>query len=134
MRWPLRRRVLPPTRRNVPAQRSSASRAPLPSDHIRRDPVVTAGIIGAVATLVAAVVTAVVTLVTVYHPPATQHDTNGSQSQASCTGVAEDYYTQLQRNPGIIGALIVVATTDPDARRCGINATTIELMENGMEP
>jgi hypothetical protein len=119
------RRVPPP--QDVPAPRSSIP-SPRP---VRRDPAVTAGIIGAAGSIVAGLVAAVVTLVTVYHPPATSTDNNHSQPQTSCPVVVEDYYTELHRNPGIIKALIVVAAVDPDARRCGIDATAIELMKNG---
>lgn len=93
-----------------------------------------AGIVTAAATMAAAVVAAVVTLTTVYHPPSSSHDTNTGQSQTSCAVVAEDYYLDIKRNPGIVKALIVVVSADPDARRCGINATTIELMKEGTSP
>jgi hypothetical protein len=124
---PSGRLALPSPSRNVPAPRPYIP----PPRPVPRDPAITAGIIGAVGSIVAGAVTAIVTLVTVYHPPATSTDINNSQSQPSCPVVAEDYYIELHRNPGIVKALIGVATADTDARRCGIDATTIELMKNG---
>lgn len=46
----------------------------------------------------------------------------------SCPTVAEYYRNELRHDPAMIQALDSIAGTDPDARQCGIDETTLRLM------
>jgi hypothetical protein len=102
-----------------------AQRIPAP-EPLRRNPFVIAAGLTATATLAVGVYTGIVTIVT--HPPTNPAGTSNSQSQTSCPTVAEDYYTKIHRNPGIVRALVDIVRIDPDARRCGITPIIIEIM------
>ena len=96
----------------------------------RTNPAVVAAYVGCAGTVIASVVTGLVTLLAGQSQPSvpTKSSIVAGQSHDPCPSVAEQYRAEIHREPGMIGVLVSVASADPDARRCGINARALRLM------
>ena len=134
------RRTLSPTqspnvlakRENQPLEsnlRPVAERQTRPPQSVRKNPAVIGGVVTASATVIAAAVTAGVTLLSPQSSSPVNVNVGQSQTSNSCPLITENYYSIIQGNPGIMKALIKVVAADADARRCGIDAKTLELMQ-----
>jgi hypothetical protein len=86
---------------------------------LRRNPAVVAGLAAAGATIFLAIANLFGTIVTAHANPV---------APTSCAIVFGQYETDVQRDPSAIKAVELIASKDPNARRCGINAPVIRQM------
>ena len=85
---------------------------------------------GCAGSVIAAVITGVTTLLAAPDRPSVPAKPSiaAIKPQDPCPSVAEQYRAELHREPAMMRALVLVASADPSARYCGIDARTLRLM------